>query len=230
MPQTMLLEDVVTSAMDAVLQNVWTSMPARVETYDPVLQRANVQLVVKNASVAEGGERRSEKIAVINAVPVVYASGGGFRQIFPLVRGDTVLLVFTSRSLDRWLSKGGVVDPVFDHHHDLSDAVALAGLRDFAHPLTNVPTDHASIGYESGATIELRSNEIRVGGDVGTEPTLMASTFLSKLKDLLDAIATAVGTSGSDVGATAAAGDITTAINTFTDAASTYTTSVAKVV
>jgi len=229
MPQTLLLEDVVTSAMDVALQGVWTAMPARVESYDRVLQRANVQLVIKPAYVAEGGERQTESVAVINAVPVVHAGGGGFREVYPVSRGDTVLLVFMSRSIDQWLAKGGVVDPTFDHHHDISDAVAITGFRDFAHPLTNVPSDHASIGYDTGATIEFRQNEIRIGADLGTQPTFKATSFLTAFNTLVAAIATAVGVSGSVPSATAAGADITAAAVIFNNALLSYITSIAKV-
>ena len=118
-------------------------MPAVVESYDARLQRANVQITVKSSSIREGGERQAETVAVINAVPVLHAGGGGFRAVFPVTRGDTVLVVFASRSIDQWLTKGGIVDPAFDHHHDVSDAIAITGLRDFAHPLANAPSGRA---------------------------------------------------------------------------------------
>ncbi len=230
MPQTLVLEDVVASAMDVALQNVWTAMPATVVSYDSTLQRANVQIGVKIGNVREDGERAAVTVAVINAVPVLHAGGGGFREVYPIRKGDTVLVVFTTRSIDTWLAKGGLVDPHFDHHHDLSDAVAIAGLRDFAHPLVNAPTDRASIGYDTGATIEFHQNEIRIGSNIGTQPTLKATTFLSELNTLLAAIATEVGVSGTPATAAAAGTAITAAIGVFNTALPGAITTVAKVI
>ena len=42
---------------------------------------------------------------------------------------DVVLLVFCSASLDKWLDRGGEVDPLSDRRHALSDAIAFTGLQ-----------------------------------------------------------------------------------------------------
>jgi len=255
MPQTLVLEDVVSSAMESALQGVWTAMPAQVESYDAALQRANVRVTVKVASVGEDGERDTASVAVINAVPVVHAGGGGFRCVFPVAHGDTVLLVFASRSIDTWLGQGGVVDPTFDHHHDISDAIAITGLRDFGHALTHAPSDHASIGHDQGATIELRQSEIAVGGDTGKEPTLKGTTYRSAedsyfsalnllLADLAAAIATLAAATPTLTGgptataafntavgnAATAATAFSSAVTAFNAGAAGYLTSIAKVV
>lgn len=227
MPQTLVLEDVVDSAFDVALRNVWTAMPAQVESYDPELQTADVQIAVQNGTFTESGDRRTETIAIVTSVPVIHAGGGGFRAIFPVKRGDTVFLVFASRALARWLANGGIVDPKSDHHHDISDAVAITGLRDFKHVLENVPTDHASVGYDGGASIEYYQNEIRVGGDVGTQPTLKATLFMTALDTLLQALVSAVNTIP---GGNPAGSAIATAIGVFNSAAPGFTTIVAKVV
>jgi hypothetical protein len=253
MPQTLVLEDVVASAMDASLASVWTAMPAVIESYDANLQRANLQIVVKSGSVGEDGERITETIAVNNSVPVIHIGGSGFRSYFPPARGDTALLVFASRSIGAWLAKGGIVDTGQDHHHDLSDAIAIVGLRDFAHSLKNAPSDHASIGHDEGATIEFRQSEIRVGGDIGTQPTIMATsyrshedTYFSAVNALLTDLAAVVSTlataapsftnPGGVAAFTAAVAALATAISsfagvvaTFNGASSTYLTQVAKV-
>lgn len=161
-------------------------MPGQVESYDHDLQVADIQVTVKNGTTAENGDRRAETIAVLTSVPVLHAGGGGFRVVFPVKRGDTVLVVFASRSITRWLINGGVVDPKSDHHHDLSDAVAITGLRDLPHALTNSPATHASVGHDTGATIEFYPTEIRVGGDSGTQPTIMGTTYRAAENQMLD--------------------------------------------
>jgi hypothetical protein len=51
--------------------------------------------------------------------------------VMPISVGDPGLLVFADGSLDVWLSHGGLVDPLNDRHHALSDAVFIPGLRSF---------------------------------------------------------------------------------------------------
>jgi hypothetical protein len=227
MPQTIELADVVASAFDVALQGVWTALPGVVQSYNAGRQTANIQVGVKNVSVAEGGEDLVEAIAVLNAVPVLHVGGAGFRAVFPPAPGDTALVVFCSRSIARWLLQGGVVDPGTAHHHDLSDGVAIVGLRTRKTALTNAPADHASIGHDAGATIEFRQNEIRVGGDTGAQPSFHGP-------DLINALQTVLGIIGSQVGGlpggTAAGTTIATAVTNFVTAANAALTTVAKFV
>jgi hypothetical protein len=63
----------------------------------------------------------------------------GADLVVPVEVGDTGLLVFADDSLDIWLSKGGLVDPLDDRHHALSDAVFIPGLRPFSNPISVPP-------------------------------------------------------------------------------------------
>lgn len=192
MGQTFVLEDVISSAVDTVLQGVWTALPGIVESFENP-SRANIRAAVKSSYINEAGDSVTEEVAVFTAVPVMQPGGSGFRSYCPLAKGDAVMLVMSSRSMDQWLAKGGIVEPGFTHHHHISDAVAFTGLRDFAHPLKNAPLDHASVGYDEGATIEFRPSEIRIGGDDAVEPTFKANTFMTALDILIAAISSAVG-------------------------------------
>ena len=149
----------------AELENLHVAIPGRVESYDSTKQRATVQPAIKRAHIDEAGNRVVEALPPIPDVPVVFPGGGGYRLTFPIQRGDGVLLVFSEASMDKWLAKGGVVDPVDDRRHDLTDAIAVPGLRSFATPLTDVPTDGISLGVDAGG-LELRitGSEIRAGG------------------------------------------------------------------
>lgn len=229
-------------------------MPGRVESYEALLQVANIRLTVRTPVVTESGDLRNDDVAVLNAVPVIFSGGSKYRFIAPLEPGDTVLVVFTSRSLDKWLTTGGIVDPGFVHHHHVSDAVAIPILRDWKHLLENTPSDHASIGHDAGATIEFRQNEIRAGSDTGTQKTLMGETYrtaetsffgalvplVTALSSTFAALAVAApaftnpsgvaafnAAIGALVGLTTA---LTAATTSFNSGAPTYLTSVFKVI
>lgn len=226
MAQTIDLEDVVLSAMETALQGVWTAMPGRVESYDAATQTARIQVTVKNPRIDENGDRQADTIAILPAAPVVHLCGGPFRTVYPVVRGDTVLVVFTSRPLGQWHSLGGVVDPGVDHHHDLSDGVAFVGLRDSKRKLKNAPTDRMSIGHDEGATIEITQSKVRVGGNTGTQPTHKATSYKSAFDTLINSIATAVA---GIPGGGGASGAITTALGVFHSAEAGFTTTIAEV-
>lgn len=187
--QTIELSDVLTSAIDSVVRGVWTAMPGRVESYDSTTQSANIQLTVKSGFIGESGQRDTENIAVLNGVPVVFLGGGGFRTVYPVAVGDTALVVFASRSLGEWLQRGDVVDPLTDHHHNLGDGVAFIGLRDRRNALVNAPEGRMSVGADQGATIEVRSSEIRLGSDNASSAVVVQSALDTFMAALTNAIA-----------------------------------------
>ncbi len=203
-------------------------MPGQVLSYDAGKQRANIQVTVKSGRINENGDRVADEIAVHQSVPCIHLGGGGFRMVSPIAPGDTVLIVYCSRHIGPWLDSGGVTDPGSDQHHSISDAVAICGLRDFAHPLGNAPSDHASIGYDNGATIEMRQNEIRIGGDIGTDSTILVSSFMTAMDKLIASISSAFGSLPGGIGAGAASA-VTGAGITFDTAAASFTSLIAKV-
>lgn len=154
-------------AMQAQLEDLvrtwFTSMPARVVSFDRATQSISAQPLIMAVDEDERGERRATALPVVNHVPVAFiGNGAGFRLNFDLSAGDTVLLVHTCASLDRWLSKGGLVDPEDPRRFDLTDAVAIPSVHDFAHALQNL-TANPFIGY-NGAGIEFTGSEIHAGG------------------------------------------------------------------
>lgn len=152
--RTPTLGGVIRGLIEEGLGDVNVAIPGRVEAFDPASARASVQPLVRRPYVTEDGTRGVERLPVIPDVPVIFPGSGPYSLRWPVAVGDTVLLVFASASLDQWLPRGGEVDPGDDRRHALSDAVAIPGLRDFAHP------------HSGGAskTIEFTPSEIRVGG------------------------------------------------------------------
>lgn len=202
-------------------------MPGVVVSYDAASQTAQIQLGVKSNYISESGDRASESIAPLTDVPVIHLGGGGYRTVYPVAKGDTALVVFGSRSITDWLVQGRVVEPQADHRHDLSDGIAIVGLRTQKNLLKSVPTDRMSIGSDTGASIEITPNEVRVGGNTGLEPSLKGDAFVSALNTLLGHISTAIGSAGPG-----GAGAVTTLaphLVTFANAAIAAKTTVARV-
>lgn len=156
------LAEVLRRALDARLASVRVSLPARVERFDPVKRSVDVKPLLREP--VEDGEAIS--LPVITNVPVAYPMGGGYELTFPLAKGDPVLLVFSDRSLDRWLAKGGEVDPVDLRGHALSDAVAIPGVESFA----NVkPADDTNMVVGGTGRIEITPDgSVILGG--GNKP------------------------------------------------------------
>lgn len=170
--------------------SIRVALPGRIESYNASTQKANVQPLILEEHTDDIGERQIERLPVVTDVPVCFPGCGGMRVTFPVKVGDTVLLVFCSSSIDRWLARGGEVDPEDTRHHNISDAIALPGLFDFAHVPTSAPTD----------ALVLHSTKIQLGADDASDPVARKSD-LQAIVNALDThahtgVTTGAGTSG----------------------------------
>jgi hypothetical protein len=162
---TPTLFEAIVSAIERRLLRLMGPMPGRVLSYDETKQKVSVQPLIYRGYIDEEGTRKAEKLPVITDVPVQFPGAGSYRMTWPITVGDTVLLVFTDSSMDRWLVRGGEVDPEDDRHHSISDAVAFPGLHDYAHVPTTAPTD----------AMVLHAELLRLGGPSATDPVVRKS-------------------------------------------------------
>lgn len=158
--RTPRLGEVLDKKIRLALEDLCVSCPATVQSYDPATQLATVRVDLKRAAEDADGNELIESVGVISNVPVVFPGGGGFAVTFPLAVDDTVLLVFADRSIDRWKTQGGEVDPGFLHSHNLSDAFALAGVRNAVNKLQNAASDRLRLGKDGGPTVEITTTDV----------------------------------------------------------------------
>lgn len=137
------MAEVLKQAMESRLADVHTALPGTITKYDAAKQQCDVQPNIQRKYVT--GELVN--IPVIPNVPVVFPRSQKAFVSFPLVAGDQVLLIFSERSLDRWLVSGGQVDPADPRKHHLTDAVAIPGLYPFSKPVT-ASTDALRLGND----------------------------------------------------------------------------------
>ncbi len=200
------LESLMLAFCKLSLDGVRVMLPGVVTSYDPATQKASVQPQVMHARVDEDtGERRADPLPEVHDAPVMFLGPARGRITWPVAVGDKCAVFYASSSISRWVTTGRLLDPGDDRHHDLSDAVVLVGLHDFAHVPTDAPTDAVVLHAGDGVTV-------KIGGSSGTEKTFKADTFLDALDTLVAAIASAVG---SISGGTAAGTAITTAKGVF---------------
>jgi hypothetical protein len=165
--------EVVMRLIESQLVDLNVSFPARVESYNRTLQSCSVKPLVSRGVRVENGERVVDQHPVLVNVPVVFPGSGQTADTWELERGDTVLLVISSRSLDRLLVRGGEVDPEDDRRHNINDAVAIPGFRDFAHP---IPPE----GYSALARV-IWANELRLGSSFAETPIAVVTDITAKL-------------------------------------------------
>jgi len=121
---TPTFEKVIKTMIDNSLINLHTAMPAIVESFDPIKKEISAVPAIKRK--LSSGEVND--LPLIENIPICYPQSSSALISFPLKKGDSVMLIFSERSLDLWKSKGGKVNPNDVRKHDLSDAVAIPGV------------------------------------------------------------------------------------------------------
>ena len=138
-----------------------------IESYNPTKQTAVVQLAI-NELVVKAGVVSSEAIKLLGDVPVVFPGGGGLTLTLPVALGDECLVVFNDNCYNGWYVRGGQQDQERQRRHDLSDGIALVGLRNQTRVLQNVSTTSAQLRTDDGQTvIDVKQGQITV-----TAPTV----------------------------------------------------------
>ncbi len=103
-----------------------TAMPGIVRSYDPDAQTVEVVPALLRKYVSED---KAISLPVLTDIPVCFPSMGSSWVLFPINPGDTVMLIFSERSLDKWHFGSGQIDPGLPHRFALKDAIAVPGLR-----------------------------------------------------------------------------------------------------
>lgn len=206
------LETVIQNAIDVNLAEVHTCMPARVISYDSSKQQASVQPVLKRR-YNDGG---LVLLPVISNVPVVHPRANNAILHVPVKADDIVTLVFAERSLDKWLSQGGVVDPDDARRHDLSDAIAIPGGYPFSSPASVGDATALTLGYGStelrlkeNAEATLAATMVRLGTHSAAHPAGKGDSIQTRLLAIESAISTLVTYLGLHVHTSAAPGSPT---------------------
>jgi len=154
------LQEVIKAAFDHEISNIHTALPGHIIKYDPKLQKAevmpNIQKKYYNGKVID--------MPIITNVPIVFPRSSEAFIKFPLKKDDGVLLIFSERALERWLSVGGIVQPGANRKFDISDCIAIPGLYSFANPIPD-DSDNLVIKYKKGTFVINNDNKIAFGNN-----------------------------------------------------------------
>lgn len=185
MSETVTFADAIRSAIDTTLSRTYVSRPARVDAYDATKQTVDVTPALKEVIEDDDGTRVVD-LPVIAGVPVLTHGGGGFFTSYPIAAGDFVMLLFSDRSIDRWWSAGGVVDPIDLRRHEIADAVAITGLRPEPSVLTEAGAAKMIAGHEGGMQMSIDNAGAMVLAAVGA--AVQAIALADAVKAELDLV------------------------------------------
>jgi len=110
--------------LQARFEEVHTSMPGQIQSYDPKTRLATVKPMVKFRSLH--GDVLD--IPPIDSVPVVWPGAKSFTAMGALESGDGGTLIFSESSLGNWLRGTTVADAEDETRFCLHDAIFVPGL------------------------------------------------------------------------------------------------------
>ena len=176
--ETPTMAEVISKAIKAQLLDVHVALPAKIESYNPAEQKANITPLLRKKYLKDNAE---VTLPVINNVPVQWpsaSSGASFLHL-PLKAGDVGMAIFCERSLDLWKSgDNSTVTPNDPRHHNITDAIFIPGVNAFKAALQNIPADNAVL-QNGSMRIEMDpSGKISISGE--------AKEFLTIVDDLLN--------------------------------------------
>jgi hypothetical protein len=152
-------------------QSLRVFLPAVVQSFNPGPPATVSVLIATNERVEQntGGTVYSLKteamqLPLLQDVPVMMPSAGGWSLTFPIQPGDECLVVFADTALDVWFQNGGVNNnPISQRRHSLSDAVAIFGLRSRPRGLAGYSTSSAQLRNDDGTVvIDLTDDQVTV--------------------------------------------------------------------
>jgi hypothetical protein len=156
------VKNIIKGWMDKRVNNIHTSMPGSIVSYDPGTNRASVQ---PNGSF-KAQDGRNVRYPIIHNVPLHFPMGqGGTSGItFPINAGDGCLLVFSETQNDDFLSSNKGDSPDV-RNHSLNDAIAIPGVYSGAAP-SNVAHPGDVCLFQGGSLVQLNGDmfKVTVGG------------------------------------------------------------------
>lgn len=137
----------------------------RIESFNPILQTAIVSVNFRamiNGVVVDYPQ--------LLDVPVIFLRGGNAYLTFPVEKDDECILLFNDRALDAWLVSGNSQVPFDDRVHDVSDAIALVGIRSYPKAISDFVQDGVKIG-KGNNFITIKDSGIQIGNGIDSLQT-----------------------------------------------------------
>lgn len=141
--------EVFKEALNASKMETRVAMPAEVIKYDHKKQAVDVRPFFQR----KGADGKSSEAPIIYNVPVAFPRAGDAFISMPIEKGNSIMLIFADRSMDKWLSSGAHGDPEDTRAHHISDAIALPGLYPFSN---TAPVHNANDVIIKNKNLEIR--------------------------------------------------------------------------
>jgi hypothetical protein len=122
-----------------------------IQAFDSARQTATIQLAIKQVKeIKPDGTRVLVEYPLLLQCPVVTLFGGVDFMSMPVTVGDNCIVFFNDREIDNWFTDGGVQAPTSGRAHDLSDAIALVGVRSLQNSIATYLANGIRLSHGTG--------------------------------------------------------------------------------
>lgn len=149
-------------------KNISTSihvcLPCVVQSYNPQKRTVEVQPLIREKVTNQQGIISYVEYPLLINVPVVFPQAGNFVISFPIQKGDECIVIFSDLSYDFWWEKGNVQNPVELRRHDLSDGLAIFGIKNQMKQANDSGASSSNLklyNSSTGTAIEVMDSDIR---------------------------------------------------------------------
>jgi phage baseplate assembly protein gpV len=165
----------IKSALRGNQARIWTSMPGIVQT--PIASDGTVSIKLSLQGVVRlpSGKVVNVNYPMLQKCPVQFASGGGFYYTHPVMQGDEVLVVFSSRCIDSWWQQGGVQPPLVLRMHALSDGFCIPGISSAPNALPNVSQTSIQLRSKTVVMMDVTASQITMNVPLVVNSTIVAT-------------------------------------------------------
>lgn len=168
------IEESLRLALDNKQSQIWTAIPAIVNSVNLSSQTVSAQPVIQAQTINESGEITNTTLPLLVDVPICWPKAGGFALTLPVSVGDEVLVVFASRCIDSWWQSGGIGVQAEVRMHDLSDGFAILAPTSQPKVLNNVQSDGIELrNYSRSTYIKLKDDGIEIKGNITHQGTVL---------------------------------------------------------
>lgn len=199
------LEDVITGAMESLVDGLHTCEIGKVLSFDAGTCTADVQPVNKRRfQDADTGEWVFEDRPAYPKVPILLPQAGGFGLSLPVSSGDHVLLVFAQTSISEWREAEQTSEPTDAGRLTDGHPVAFLGAFSKNKAFGQASAPGAFLGHESGTGVDVSETDVGLGLSAGRDGVATATstaaffTALNAFATSAAAFATACAAHGND--------------------------------
>lgn len=152
-------------------------------SFDKTKQTANVKILHKQKDDYYHINSKLIEYPLLQEVPCVIMGGGTSYISHPISAGDQCVLLFSDYMIDYWQNTGEARQSDIDRRHDISDAIAIVGLKALPKAIQSY-SDFLDLHYSDnssiivGDKITLNNALVESSGSMNVTGTLTAASVI----------------------------------------------------